>query len=71
MPIKLTFKGAELQFAGWGKIYEERATSNGKILTSCMTDHNGPQPYNFRPCAFSGVMYLYTVLGSNYTTLKF
>ena len=43
-----------LKTAGWGHTYSE-TTLDGKILTSCMTDQNGPKPNNFRPCKFDEV----------------
>ena len=48
-------EGEILKTAGWGKIYDE-VTKNGKTLTSCMTDQNGPQPNNFHPCVVTEVI---------------
>ena len=40
-----------LKTAGFGEIYV-KTTVDGKTRTSCMTDQNGPEPGNFRPCQF-------------------
>ena len=40
-----------LKTAGLGYAYQFTHVE-GKALTSCMTDQNGPKPYNFRPCKF-------------------
>ena len=41
-----------LKTVGWGLIYDETKVGDN-YLTSCMTDHNGPPPFNYRPCIFS------------------
>ena len=49
----------KLTSVGWGANYDEiRLVENGadSYLTSCMTDHNGPYPYNFKPCILPGVI---------------
>ena len=49
----------KLKSVGWGANYDEiRLVENGadSYLTSCMTDHNGPRPYNFQPCILPGVI---------------
>ena len=40
-----------LKTAGFGEVYV-KTTVDGKTRTSCMTDQNGPEPGNFRPCQF-------------------
>ena len=44
-----------LKTVGWGEIYDETKVGDN-YLTSCMTDQNGPPPFNFRPCIFPGKM---------------
>ena len=40
-----------VSFAGWGKVYDERADRNGKVFsTSCMTTNQGPTMGHFQPC---------------------
>ena len=41
-----------LKTVGWGLIYDETKVGDN-YLTSCMTDQNGPPPFNYRPCIFS------------------
>ena len=48
------------------KVYyydEVKLGENGPdtYLTSCMTDHNGPKPYNFQPCILPGVILQKTI----------
>ena len=48
-----------LKSVGWGTNYDEvKLGENGPdtYLTSCMTDQNGPKPYNFQPCILPGVI---------------
>ena len=52
-------KKMKLKTVGWGAIYDETRmgdNGDGSYLTSCMTDHNGPRPYNFQPCILPGVI---------------
>ena len=54
----------KLKSVGWGTNYDEiRLVDNGadSYLTSCMTDQNGPKPYNFQPCILPGVILQKTI----------
>ena len=48
-------KELKLKTVGWGSTYDE-VKDGEKYVTSCMTDHNGPFPYNFQPCNLPGVI---------------
>ena len=53
-----------LKSVGWGTNYDEvKLGENGPdtYLTSCMTDQNGPKPYNFQPCILPGVILQKTI----------
>ena len=63
-------EGGKLKTAGWGKMYDKR-TKDGITLTSCMTDHNGPQPYNFHPCVALEVIRLMALQNVKYFLVQY
>jgi hypothetical protein len=45
------FDDTVVSFAGWGKVYDEKADRNDKVFsTSCMTTNQGPTMGHFQPC---------------------
>ena len=42
------------RIASWGEVYSE-IKEDGEIISSCMTDHNGPIENVFEPCLLGKV----------------
>ena len=53
-PSDAVIRDQKVQSAGWGYKAEWKPY-RGKLYTSCMTNHEGPVEYRYKPCRTNGV----------------